>query len=75
MKKKFYVHNIFHNKFQVAGCYWLLLVVKKKNQWWVQIRTSNNLTHRICCENVMNLALLKKKKSNTQKISKIFHNN
>ena len=75
MKKKFYIHNIFHNTFtinskqqDVIGYYWWL---KKKIQQWVQIRTSNNLTSRIYCENVMNLALLKKK-SNTQKISQDF---
>ena len=70
MKKKFYIHNICHNTFtinskqqDVIGYYWWL---KKKYSMVGSIRTSNNLTPRICYENVMNLALLKKKEQYTK---------
>ena len=36
----------------VTGCYeW----TKKSFQWWDQIRTSNNLLPRICCEIIMKI--------------------
>ena len=56
---------------------WLLLAVidgqKKQCKWWVQIRTSINLTSRICCENVMNVGLLKKEKKK-KRIEKYIQN-
>ena len=50
----------------MSGCYWVFLVGKKV------IRTSKNLTRRICCENVVNVALLKNKRAMHQKISQHF---
>ena len=43
------------------------MVKKKQFEWWVQIRTSNNLTPRIFCENIVNIVLLKKKKKKKEK--------
>ena len=56
---------------------WLLLAVidgqKKQFKWGIQIRTSINLTSRICCENIINVGFPKKRKKkgkrNTYKIS------
>ena len=35
-----------------------LLLVSKTCQYWIRIRISNNLPHKIYCENVMDVALL-----------------
>ena len=45
----------------MADCYWLLRVgKKKKKKLRIQIRTNNNLQHRICYKSVVNLTLLQK---------------
>ena len=33
--------------------------IKKSFKLWIQIKTNNNLPSMICCENIVNVALLK----------------
>ena len=66
-KKKKRGKNATSTIFFITNFKWLVVTVviggeKKQFKWWVQIRTSINLTPRICCENVMNVGLPKKEK-------------
>ena len=35
-------------------------IFRTNNNFFFESRTNNNLTHKICCENIVNVALLKK---------------
>ena len=57
-KKKCYVHNIFHNKLQMVSCYWFKFESNTKITFLPPIITSsNNLSLRICCKNIVKMLL------------------
>ena len=45
----------FHNKFYVIDCYLLLLVRKNNFSCRFKLITCNNLTTKICCENIVKM--------------------
>ena len=60
-KKKKRVKNAQYFSEQILSCQLLLAVIggqKQQFKWWVQIRTSINLTLRICYKNIINVRLL-----------------
>ena len=57
-KKRCYVHNIFHNKLQMVSCYWFKFESNTKITFLPPIITSsNNLSLRICCKNIVKMLL------------------